>query len=226
MVNKVILIGNLAADPDVKATPKGMYVANIRLATHTYLGKDEEGKAREETEYHRLVAFGKLAEFAGQYLKKGRAVYAEGRLRTSSWEDTAGGKRFRTEIVVDEFKFVGSRPQQAAAAEGRDQEETRDERIRIAREAERQFERKVAWGARCGDEEKIFTTLSLPVMTRLRMTERSILDTLVAGGVARSRSEALAWCVRLVGMHQADWIKGLRDALVKVDEVRSKGPLN
>ena len=105
-------------------------------------------------------------------------------------------------------------------------EETRDERVRIAREAERHFKRKVAWGARCGDETRVFTTLSVPVMTRLRMNERSILDTLVAGGVARSRSEALAWCVRLVGMHQADWIKGLRDALVKVDEVRSKGPLN
>ncbi len=104
-------------------------------------------------------------------------------------------------------------------------EETRDDRIRIAREAERHFRRKVAWGARCGDEMKVFTTLSVPVMTRLRMSERSILDTLVAGGVARSRSEALAWCVRLVGMHQSDWIKGLRDALVKVDEVRSKGPL-
>jgi hypothetical protein len=105
-------------------------------------------------------------------------------------------------------------------------EESRDDRVRIAREAERQFRRKVAWGARCGDVLRVFTTLSVPVMTRLRMKERSILDTLVAGGVARSRSEALAWCVRLVGMHQADWIKGLRDALVKVDEVRSKGPLN
>ena len=105
-------------------------------------------------------------------------------------------------------------------------EETRVERVRIAREAERRLRRKVAWGARCGDQEKIFTTISVPVMTRLRMPERSILDTLVAGGVARSRSDALAWCVRLVGMHQADWIKGLRDALVKVDEVRSKGPLN
>ena len=105
-------------------------------------------------------------------------------------------------------------------------EETRDDRIRIAREAERQFRRKVAWGARCGSETRIFTTLSVPVMTRLRMNERAILDTLVAGGVARSRSEALAWCVRLVGMHQADWIKGLRDALVKVNEIRSKGPLN
>ena len=105
-------------------------------------------------------------------------------------------------------------------------EETREDRVRIAREAERHFRRKVAWGARCGDETRVFTTLSVPVMTRLKMPERSILDTLVAGGVARSRSDALAWCVRLVGMHQADWIKGLRDALVKVDEVRSKGPLN
>src|ERR1700730_6750370 len=105
-------------------------------------------------------------------------------------------------------------------------EETRDERVRIARDAERQFRRKVAWGARCGDQTKVFTALSVPVMTRIRMPERSILDTLVAGGVARSRSDALAWCVRLVGMHQADWIKGLRDAIVKVDEVRRTGPLN
>jgi hypothetical protein len=105
-------------------------------------------------------------------------------------------------------------------------EETRDERVRIAREAERQFRRKVAWGARCGDQTKVFTALSVAAMTRLRMPERAILDTLVAGGVARSRSDALAWCVRLVGMHQADWIKGLRDAIVKVDEARGKGPLN
>ncbi len=105
-------------------------------------------------------------------------------------------------------------------------EETREDRVKIAREAERRFRREVAWGARCGDETRVFTTLSLPVMTRLRMQERAVLDTLVAGGVARSRSDALAWCVRLVGMHQSDWIKGLREALVKVDEVRSKGPLN
>ena len=105
-------------------------------------------------------------------------------------------------------------------------EETRDDRVRIDREGERHFRRKVGWGARCGDQMKLFTTASVPVMTRLRMPERSILDTLVAGGVARSRSDAVAWCVRLVGMHQKDWIKGLRDALVKVDEARGKGPLN
>lgn len=140
----------------------------------------------------------------------------------------------------DEILVVGTLPDVELAGgtsgEGREaarsarierfREETRDERVRIARDAERQFRRKVAWGARCGDVSRVFTTLSVPVMTRLRMHERSILDTLVAGGVARSRSEALAWCVRLVGTHQADWIKGLRDALVKVDEVRGKGPLN
>ena len=139
----------------------------------------------------------------------------------------------------DEILIVGTLPDvelaagtsdeaRAAAREARIKrfrEETRDGRIRVAREIERQFRRKVAWGARCGDETRIFTMLSIPVMTRLRINERAILDTLVAGGVARSRSEALAWCVRLVGMHQEDWIKALRNALVKVDEIRSKGPL-
>jgi single-strand DNA-binding protein len=113
MVNKVILVGNLTADPEVKATPKGTYVANLRLATNTYSGKDEDGNAKEQTEFHRLVAFGKLAEFAGQYLHKGRAVYAEG--HTNTWEDSAGQKRNRTEVVLDELKFVGPKPQEVAA---------------------------------------------------------------------------------------------------------------
>jgi hypothetical protein len=137
-------------------------------------------------------------------------------------------------LVVGELPDVelagGTAPEARAAARvariDRFREETRDERVKIAREAERRFRRKVAWGARCGDETRVFTTLSLPVMTRLRMPERAILDTLVAGGVARSRSDALAWCVRLVGMHEADWIERLREALVKVEEARSKGPLN
>ncbi|HEX9363643.1 MAG TPA: single-stranded DNA-binding protein [Candidatus Dormibacteraeota bacterium] len=115
MVNKVILVGNLAAEPDVKATPKGTYVAKMRLATNTYLGKDEEGNRREQAEFHNLVAFGKLAEFAGQYLKKGRSIYAEGKLHTSSWEDAAGQKRYRTEVVVEEIKFLGQKPAEAAA---------------------------------------------------------------------------------------------------------------
>lgn len=103
-------------------------------------------------------------------------------------------------------------------------EDTREERIRIAREAEHLFGRKVSWGARCGDEERLFTTAGVPVMTRLRLEERAVLDTLIEGGVARSRSEALAWCVRLVGQHQSDWIDELRSALDAVERVRTSGP--
>ena len=103
-------------------------------------------------------------------------------------------------------------------------EETRDQRMRIADEAERRTGRKVAWGARCGEEFEIFTNLSVPVMTRLRMPERQVLDTLVAGGVARSRSDALSWCVRLVRDHEGDWIRQLEDALVAVGEARAAGP--
>ena len=115
MVNKVILVGNLTADPDVKATQKGMFVAKLRLATNTYMGKDEGGNRKEQTEFHNLVAFGKLAEFAGTYLKKGRQIYAEGRLHTSSWADEGSGqKRYRTEVVVEDVQFVGQKPQAAA----------------------------------------------------------------------------------------------------------------
>ena len=103
-------------------------------------------------------------------------------------------------------------------------EETREQRMRIADEAEASTGRKVAWGARCGDEEKTFTALAVPVMTRLRMRERQTLDTLVGAGVARSRSDALAWCVRLVRDHEGEWIDQLRNALVAVEEARATGP--
>jgi hypothetical protein len=102
--------------------------------------------------------------------------------------------------------------------------ETREQRMRIAHDAERKFARKVAWGVTAGGERILFTTLSIPVMTRLRLPERQVLDTLVQAGVARSRSEALAWCVRLVGRHEAEWISELRDALVRVNELRRRGP--
>ena len=103
-------------------------------------------------------------------------------------------------------------------------EDTRAMRMRIADEAEARFGRKVAWGARCGGAEELFTNLSVPVMTRLRMNERRVLDTLVDAGVARSRSHALAWCVRLVSDHEGDWIDQLRAALVHVEKVRDEGP--
>jgi hypothetical protein len=103
-------------------------------------------------------------------------------------------------------------------------EETREARMAIASEAERHFGRTVSWGASVGEVRRLFTTLNVPVMTRLRMPERKVLDTLVEGGVARSRSEALAWCVRLVGQHQADWIADLEAALTHVQKVRAEGP--
>jgi hypothetical protein len=103
-------------------------------------------------------------------------------------------------------------------------EDTRDERIAIALEAEQRYGRKVAWGARAGGTRQLFTTLSVPVMTRLRQPERQVLDTLVNAGVARSRSEALAWSVRLVGEHTEDWLTGLREAMSEVDRLRAQGP--
>ena len=103
-------------------------------------------------------------------------------------------------------------------------EETRAQRMKIADEAERRFGRKVAWAARCGTAAVVFTHLSVPVMTRLRMGERRVLDTLVDAGVARSRSDALAWCVRLVHEHEGEWIDQLREALVHVERVRADGP--
>lgn len=111
-----------------------------------------------------------------------------------------------------------------AARIGGFREDTRETRMRIADEAERRFGRKVSWGAQCGDQRHLFTTLSVPAMTRLRMPERTVLDTLVEAGVARSRSHALAWCVRLVAERQDDWLKDLRGALEKVQEVRAEGP--
>ncbi|MCH5642583.1 hypothetical protein [Gordonia sp. ABSL49_1] len=103
-------------------------------------------------------------------------------------------------------------------------ESTRDKRIEVAQEAGRRFGRKVAWGVRCGDSAELFTHLAVPVMTRLRQPQRQVLDTLVAAGVARSRADALSWCVKLVGQHTDSWLGELREAMSKVDEVRDAGP--
>jgi hypothetical protein len=103
-------------------------------------------------------------------------------------------------------------------------EDTRERRIEIAREAEHRFERKVSWGVRVGDHDELFTHVAAPAMTRLRQPERLVLDTLVDAGVARSRAEALAWCVRLVGRHESDWLAELREAMSHVADVRTKGP--
>jgi hypothetical protein len=120
-----------------------------------------------------------------------------------------------------------SEAERAVAVDGRIRtfrEETRARRVEIAREAEHRFRRKVSWGVTCSGRTEMFTTLSVPVMTRLRQAERRVLDTLVEGGVARSRSDALAWCARLVGQHEDAWLAELRSALHRVEEVRSEGP--
>jgi len=117
--------------------------------------------------------------------------------------------------------------ERAAAAEGRVKgfrEDTRDRRIAIAREAEHRFDRKVSWGVRIGDRRVLFTHLAVPVMTRLRQPERLVLDTLVSAGVARSRADALAWSVRLVGRNAEAWLAELRAAMEQVERVRAQGP--
>jgi hypothetical protein len=103
-------------------------------------------------------------------------------------------------------------------------EDTRDRRIAIAREAEHRFGRRVAWAVTVGDRTELFTHLAAPVMTRLRQPERQVLDTLVRANIARSRADAVAWCVRLVGRHTDDWLTELRDAMRNVDEIRNAGP--
>jgi hypothetical protein len=136
------------------------------------------------------------------------------------------------DVTVDreEITVVGTlagEPAEGAEAEGRIgrfRADTRDRRIEIAREAEERYRRTVSWGARMGDTDALFTHLAAPVMTRLRQPERQVLDTLVDAGVARSRSDALAWCVRLVGEHADAWLDRLREAMAEVDQLRATGP--
>ncbi len=136
-------------------------------------------------------------------------IQVVGKLAPPQLPDGAGEDEVR---VAEQARISGFR------------EETRGARIRIADEAQPAFRRAVSWGAECGDSRVLFTTAGVPVMTRLRMDDRQALDTLIDAGVARSRSEALAWCVRLVAQHEAEWIDELRQAMSAVEEVRNKGP--
>jgi hypothetical protein len=135
----------------------------------------------------------------------------------------------------DEILVVG-RIEDVASSEGVDQavarggrikkfrEETREERMRIAGEAQRKFGRHASWAVRIGDAGELFTHLAVPVMTRLRIKERSVLDRLVRGGVVQNRSQALAWCVRLVAEKESDWLGDLAEAMQQVERAREKGP--
>jgi hypothetical protein len=135
------------------------------------------------------------------------------------------------QVTVDRDEITVLVPLEAAANEdetagrlARWREQTREQRIGIAREAEQRFERKVAWGVMVGETRTLFTHLAVPVMTRLRQPERRVLDTLVDASVARSRAEALAWCVKLVGQHADQWLGELREAMASVEKVREQGP--
>ncbi|MBI3095792.1 MAG: single-stranded DNA-binding protein [Rhodocyclales bacterium] len=108
-VNKVIIVGNLGRDPEVRYTPNGDSITNVTIATTDTWKDKATGEKKEATEWHRVVFFGKLAEIAGQYLKKGRQVYVEGALRTRKWQDKEGQERYTTEIVANEMKMLGSR---------------------------------------------------------------------------------------------------------------------
>ena len=136
-------------------------------------------------------------------------------------------------VTVDreEITVVGALPDErvedSATAEGRISRfraETRAARIEIAEEAQARYGRKVSWGARLGETGALFTHISVPVMTRLKQPERQVLDTLVDAGVARSRSEALSWAVKLVGEHAESWLSDLRGAMEDVDKLRAQGP--
>jgi hypothetical protein len=129
-----------------------------------------------------------------------------------------------------EVTIVEPQGSDAATAEARAgraaafREETREQRMEIAQEAQHRFERTVSWGLTVGEHRELWTHVSAPIMTRLRQPQRLVLDTLVEAGVARSRSDALGWCVRLVGQHEGDWLAELRDAMSAVADVRAKGP--
>ena len=115
-VNKVILIGRLGKDPDMRYTPSGTAVANFSLATNSSF-KDSDGNWQDKTEWHNIVTFGRTAEIAGEYLKKGKLVYIDGRLQTSSWEDQNGQKRYKTEVVASELQLIGSRGDSESSAD-------------------------------------------------------------------------------------------------------------
>ncbi|WP_327358702.1 hypothetical protein [Streptomyces sp. NBC_01304] len=130
-------------------------------------------------------------------------------------------------IPEPELDAAAGEAERDAALDGRIaefRERTRDARIRVARETERKYDRKVSWGVQCGDRRALYTHVAAPAMTRLRQPERQVLDTLIAAGVARSRSEALAWCVRLVGRNTDEWLADLRASLANVKKVRDQGP--
>jgi len=128
-VNKVILVGNLGADPEVRHTPSGRAVANFSLAT-TEQWSNKDGGREEKTEWHRIVAWGRLGEICGEYLNKGKQVFIEGRLQTRSWEDRDGNKKYTTEVIAQNMQMLGS-PRRDSRSQSPDEGYHMDEPVNV-----------------------------------------------------------------------------------------------
>jgi len=194
-----------------------------RLPDGWFAGPPEVTVDREE-----ITVVGQLPPVTGEPADAGEAGEAAAETGNAGGEaGKAGGEAGKAGGEAGKAAGEAGEADADAIAAGRSRrfrEETREARIGIAREAERRFGRRVSWGVVTEGRKVMFTTLSVPVMTRLRQAERRVLDTLVEAGVARSRSDALAWCVRLVGEHEDSWLSALRDALRQVEQVRAEGP--
>jgi hypothetical protein len=193
------------------------------------MSTDKQGEAASPLEQVRGWFTGRMPAdwFVGapQILVDREEITVIGRLASPGTPADAGAASTHGNTAADAAGGAAGGAEAAAAGRARRfREETRDARIEIAREAEHTFGRTVSWGVVCDNYKVMFTTLSTPLMTRLRQSERRVLDTLVDAGVARSRSDALAWCVRLVGEHEDSWLSGLREALRHVEQVRAEGP--
>jgi hypothetical protein len=197
----------------------GVVIAGERqVCNHNYMSTEQEKVAPDAAGQIRAWFLGRLPEgwFTG-----------EPEVIVDREEITVIGELPAVKGAAEEGAEAAGQTEAEAMAAGRSRrfrEETRDARIGIAREAQMRFGRKVSWGVVSEGRKVMFTTLSVPVMTRLRQAERRVLDTLVEAGVARSRSDALAWCARLVGEHEDAWLSALRDALRQVEQVRAEGP--
>lgn len=182
-------------------------------------GRGREGRGRGGWQVADLPAATDAVDWFRGRLPEG--WFSDIEVRTDREEITVLG----TLVPTDSADGVDSAG--GAEAEGRIsrfRSETKAERIEIALEAQARYQRTVSWGVRLGDTEALFTHIAAPVMTRLRQPERQVLDTLVDAGVARSRSDALVWSVRLVGEHADEWLGQLRDAMAEVDKLRGEGP--
>ena len=200
------------------------------MCNHNYMSTAKENAPEDSAQQVRGWFLGRLPDawFEGQpeVVLDREEITVIGQLPPVQAGDAEreGGPEAAAEGAAEEGAAEARADAIAAGRSRRFREETRDARMGIAREAELRFGRTVSWGVVSEGRKVMFTTLSVPVMTRLRQAERRVLDTLVEAGVARSRSDALAWCVRLVGEHEDSWLGALRDALRQVEQVRAEGP--